>query len=79
MGFFMLFSEFREKEVICVKDCKRLGRVGDLEFDECTGHIHKICIPGKGVICNLFNCEAEYVICYKDIKRIGPDIILVDI
>lgn len=76
----MLFSEFKEKDVINMRNCKNLGNVNDLEFDECSGHIHKIIINGNAnKLCNLFCSEPEHVICYKDIKQIGPDIILVDV
>lgn len=75
----MLFSEFKCKSVINLKDCKCLGKVGDLEFDECTGQICKIIIPGSNKFCTLFGGEPEFVIPYKNIKKIGPDIIIVDI
>jgi len=77
----MLFSELRSKEVINIRDCKRLGRVSDFEFDECSGCIYKLIVPGGGSkLLNFFQCEqCEYVIPYKNIKQIGPDIILVDI
>lgn len=35
----MLFSDFKEKEVINIRDCRRLGKVTDFEFDECKGCI----------------------------------------
>jgi len=74
----MLFSELKCKEVICVRNCKRLGRVADFEFDQCTGQIHKIIIPSCSMLSLWFHNEPDYEICYKDIKQIGPDIILVD-
>ncbi len=42
----MLFSELKCKDVINVRDCKKLGHVCDLEFDECSGCICKIMVPG---------------------------------
>lgn len=76
----MLFSEFKEKDVINIRNCKNLGNVNDLEIDECNGHIQKIIINGKvNKLCNLFCNDPEYVIAYKDIKQIGPNIILVDV
>lgn len=76
----MLFSELRAKEVINIKDCKRLGRVVDFEFNECNGCILKLIVPGTcNKFCNFLKCEKEFVIPYRDIKQIGPDIILVDI
>lgn len=75
----MLLSELKKKEVINLKNCERLGRVCDLEFDECTGQICKLIIPGENKWCSLFGNAQDYEICYKDIKKIGPDIIVVDI
>lgn len=77
----MLFSELRAKEVINIRDCKRLGKVSDFEFDECNGCIHKLIVPGSSnKLLSFFQCEqCDYVIPYKNIKQIGPDIILVDI
>ncbi len=75
----MLFSELKKKEVINLKNCQKLGRVSDFEFDECTGQIFKLIIPGENKWCGLFGSDSNYVICYKDIKQIGPDIIIVDI
>ena len=31
----MRFSELKSKDVINLRDCKKLGRICDLEFDEC--------------------------------------------
>lgn len=75
----MLFSELKKKEVINLKNCERLGRVSDFEFDECTGQICKLIISGENKWCSLFGNTPDYVIGYKDIKKIGPDIIVVDI
>lgn len=75
----MLYSEFKTKEVINIKDCKRLGKVTDFEFDECTGQICKIIVTGCCSFFDWFKCEPDYTIPYRDIKQIGPDIILVDV
>ena len=75
----MLFFFLLCKEVINLRDCKQLGRVADLEFDERNGCIHKLLVPRGNKWENFFKCQEDYVICYRDIKQIGPDIILVDI
>lgn len=74
-----MFSELKNKEVINIRDCKSLGRVTDLEFDECSGCICKIMISECGSIFTLFKTADNVTIPFKDIKQIGPDIILVDI
>lgn len=75
----MRFSEFRRKEVISIKECKRLGHVCDLEFDECKGCIQKIMVPGCRSIWSFLTDDSVIVIPYCCIRQIGPDIILVDI
>ena len=75
----MLFSELKCKDVINIRDCKKLGRVCDLEFDECKGCICKIMVPGNCKMLNFLRCESDIVIPYKDIRQIVPDIILVNI
>lgn len=79
MDEYMTFSDLREKEVINIRDCRRLGKVVDMEFDHCSGCICKIMVGDCGKLFFLFKTEEELTIPYKDIKQIGPDIILVDI
>lgn len=73
------FCEWKQKEVINVCNCKRLGSVIDIVIDGCTGCIYAIVIPGPGKICGLFGYDSEYIIPFNCICKIGPDIILVDI
>ena len=84
----MLYSERRKKEVINMRDCRKLGQVVDLEIDEKNGCIRKIKVVEK-LKCKCFhylpNCccrfcgEPDYIISYHEIKKFGPDIIVVDI
>lgn len=75
----MLFSELKCKDVINLRDCKKLGRISDLEFDECSGQICKVFVPSSNKFCSILHGEPDYCIPYRDIKQIGPDIIIVDI
>lgn len=74
----MRLCEFQEKEVINTCDCKRLGFVVDLVIDECKGSIEAIIIPKSGKFCGFFGEVSEYIIPFRCIKRIGPDVILVE-
>ena len=78
-GRAMLFSCFQKKEVINIRNCQKIGNVVDMEFDECTGQIQKIVISEGFHFCRLFEGNSDIVICYRDIKQIGPYIILVDL
>ncbi len=75
----MLFSDLRCKDVINIRDCKKLGKVCDLELDPCTGCICKIYVPGCSKWFGFWNCESNMAIAFQDIRQIGPDIVLVDI
>ena len=75
----MRFSEFCTKDVVSVDNGEVLGMPCDLEFDECSGCICKIMVPGGNQWLGFLRCEPNIVIPYKDIRQIGPDIILVDI
>ena len=75
----MRLCELKEKEVINSCDCKRLGFVCDVEFDERTGCIHALIVPGCGRIFGILGRDTEYVIPYSCICQIGPDIILVKV
>lgn len=75
----MTFSDFKCKDVINIRDCRKLGRVCDLELDECKGCICKIMVRCDNKLLGFLHCEPDIVICYNEIRQIGPDIILVDI
>lgn len=73
------FSSLKEKEVINICDGKRLGYVCDLEIDLHTGKICTLIIPEDGGKWNLFCKVQEYFVPWRCIKRIGDDIILVEV
>lgn len=75
----MRIYDLKDKDVVNVKDCKVLGCVVDVDFDSCTGCILSLIVPGPGRICGVFGRDMEYVIPWKCVKCIGPDVVLVDI
>lgn len=73
------FSELRCKEVICVNDGQRLGFVCDVKLDTPEGCVTAIVVPGPCKLFGIASPKDDYVIPWNCIRRIGPDIILVDI
>ena len=73
----MRISELKRKEVINTEDCRRLGFVGDVDFDMCSGCMTAVIVPGPGCLCGFLGREKEYVIPFCDICQVGDDIILV--
>ena len=71
-------TELNCKEVICVADGRRLGFVSDVEIEVPSGHVLAIIVPGPCRLLGICNRKDDFVIPWHCIKRIGPDIILVD-
>lgn len=75
----MLYSELKQKQVINFRNCNRLGYITDLEIDKCTGQILKIRVTNRPKWCPFHFLEPDYIIHYKNIRQIGPDIISVEV
>ncbi len=75
----MRLYDLKEKEVINMCDCRRLGFVSDVVFEFPSGCIVAFIVPGPGHICGIFGRDTEYVIPFSCVRQIGSDIILVDV
>ena len=71
--------DFRHKEVINIKDARRLGYVQDVCADLESGRITSIIVPGSRRMMSMFSKEDDIVIEWEKFKCIGEDIILVEI
>ena len=73
------FSELRCKEIIDIHTGFRLGYACDLELDDRAGCIAALVTPGRPRLFGLLGREEDYILPWKDIVRIGSDIILVEV
>ncbi|MHB1611008.1 MAG: YlmC/YmxH family sporulation protein [Sulfobacillus sp.] len=72
-------SELRTKDVVNVTDGRRLGFIGDLELDLEQGRIKAMVILGTGRFLGLLGRERDTVIEWSHIRKIGHDVILVEL
>lgn len=72
-------QDIKQKEVINIYDGKSLGFVEDLEVNLEKGTIEGIIVPMQRSFFSFFGRSEEQVIKWRDIKRIGDDVILVDV
>ncbi len=72
-------SELKDKEVINMSDGRRLGFVCDVEINLEDGRIDAIVIPGTGRLFGLIGKDGDFIIPWEKIKKIGEDIILVEL
>lgn len=73
----MTISKFQVKEVINVIDGKKLGYISDIEINVNTGSIEAIIIHKGDKMFHIFGKEEEIVISWKNIIKVGEDVILV--
>lgn len=73
------FTQLQCKEVICVNDGRRLGFITDVVVEVPDGQICAIIVPGPCRFFGLVGRQEDFRIPWKCIRRIGPDIVLVDI
>ena len=71
--------DFKHKEVINIKDGKRLGFVQDVTADLKTGTITSIIVPGNSKFLGNIFSNNDITIHWTAIKCISDEIILVDI
>ena len=72
-------ADMKHKEIINTVDGSRLGYICDVELDWEKGVINKVIVPGPGKVMGLFGRNLEYAIPWDKIKKIGEDIILVEL
>jgi YlmC/YmxH family sporulation protein len=72
-------ADLRCKEVINIHSGLRLGFVCDVVLNVYTGQATAILVPGQRKCLGLFGREDDYHIPWECIKRIGDDIILIEV
>ena len=73
----MKISDFQAKDVINIVDGKKMGQISDLELDLRQGRIEAIVVPSHGKFFGFFGGGADIVIPWRNIVKIGADVVLV--
>ena len=73
------FTDLHCKEVICISDGRRLGYISDARIELPEGNITAIIVPGPCKVLGVCGRREDFAIPWHCIRRIGPDIVLVDI
>jgi len=72
------FTQLQCKEVICISDGRRLGFISDVQVEVPEGRVCAIVVPGPCRVLGIAGRREDYIIPWDCIRRIGPDIVLVD-
>lgn len=71
--------DFKQKEVVSLNEGKILGFVVDVQADFITGEINSIIVAKTGKIFGNIMGKNNLTIPWEKIKKIGEDVILVEI
>ena len=72
-------GELRCKEIVNIRDGLRLGLVADVLLESPGGRAVARIAPGPRRFFGLLGREDDYVLPWECIRRIGDDIILIDV
>ncbi len=72
------FTQLQCKEVVCINDGRRLGYITDVQVEVPEGRVLAIVVPGPCRFLGLWGRREDYLIPWRCICRIGPEIVLVD-
>jgi YlmC/YmxH family sporulation protein len=80
-GNIMRLSELSGKEIVDVKKAERLGVLGqtDLEINENSGQIQALLIPSSLKWFGFRKQGGEIRVPWQHIKKIGSDMIIIDV
>ena len=73
----MRLSELQDKDVVNIKDGKKIGNIIDVNIDN-NGHTVGVLVERYKFLVSLFNNNVVEIK-WSDIEKIGKDVILVDI
>lgn len=74
----MKISDLQDKIIININNGKEMGKISDLEIDA-NGVIINYYALSKKSLFSFFNSSEEIIFKTNDIKKIGEDVILVQI
>lgn len=75
----MRIYELKQKEVVNIVNCQKIGFVCDINFNFENGCIESLIVPGPCKLWGMLGRDQEYIIPFCQVKCIGPDVILVEI
>lgn len=75
----MKLSELQKKDIINIKDGKKVGRIIDVEVDTNNGYLIHFVIERAHYIRSIFSSTDDICVKFTQIKKLGEDVILIDI
>ncbi len=74
----MNLSDLQSKDIINIKDGKRVGAIIDVVLDS-NGNLEALIVQKSKLLASIFPGKDEFRVKWSQIKKIGEDVILVDV
>ncbi len=75
----MKLSDLQRKDIVNLNNGKKIGRIIDVEIDANNGSMVNLIVEKGKYFRNMFNSESEVLIRFDQIKKMGEDVILIDL
>lgn len=75
----MKLSELQRKNIVELSTGKIIGRIIDIEFNIEDGKLKGLIVERSKYLKSIFSSEMDLIIKYEEIKKIGEDVILVEV
>lgn len=75
----MKISELQRKDIVNLNNGKKIGRIVDVEIDANNGSMISLIVEKGKYFKNLFNSDSEVLVKFNQIKKMGEDVILIDL
>lgn len=75
----MRLSDLQSKDIVSITTGKNIGSIIDVNINQSSGAIESLVIESTKGFFSSFNKEADTLISWNNIEKIGEDVILVHI
>ena len=74
----MHLSDLQSKDIINIKDGEKVGNIIDVILDS-SGNLDSLVVQKNKLLSSIFPGKDEFKVKWSQIKKIGEDVILVDV
>lgn len=73
----MRLSDLQSKDIVALEDGKKIGNIIDILIDD-KGNMIALIVQKSKFLNNIFSAQSEIEIKWKQVQKIGEDVILVN-
>ncbi len=73
----MRLSDLQSKDIVALEDGKKIGNIIDVAIDD-KGNMVALIVQKSKFLNNIFSAQGEIEIKWSQVKKIGEDVILVN-